>query len=617
MFFRNLRVVDSSFSPRFWTCCAVLCLSVAWFIPNHYPPLHDFYNDVWLALFVVGVWVWALATRKLDSTVTVPFAAVVLCSLALIPLLQWLVGLLPYSGQALFSSAYLLACALVLMLGFALQRHYRDASVAVLFAAILLAALANALIIFIQKTGLFPYDDISFPGVLVYQIYAPRSAGNLGQANQVATLLVWGLLSAWWFLRTQRLRLVWFLAASAILSMALVCTQSRTAYLNLLLVSLFATAVWRHARYKAVYETTTSEVASKLKPAMVVPVMWLLMIAAGYGVLYLLEHWLGLSTELRGEVTLDPVRTVIYPRFFQAALNHFWFGYGWSHLAKVQMDFPLDGIEVGVYFLHSHSIFLDLILWLGVPIGVCVIGLMLLGLFWLFKRIRTIEHFILVAIPLVLLGHAAVEFPHMYAYFLLPAAWVVGVLSAQLRSGEGWHTSVRRYFLNGLSAVLVFILVACIWDQQNISRELMLIRLKSAKIMTSETAHIDRAIVLNQFEDRLRFQYMPPAQGTSEQQLTWMRRAVIGYPVPITHYNLIGHLALNGHAAEAQTWMKRFNNVTTQPVAKEFAQRWEGMRQKYPQLSLAAWPVTGVLLFKAPTHTSKPPANVIPVSPAF
>lgn len=604
--------LDETFSVKFWSFCVSLCLSVAWFIPNHYPPLHDFFNEVWIALFIVFIWLWAATTRKLNSTITAPSTVLLLCGFALIPIMQWMTGLLPYSGQALLSSAYLLACAVVLSLGFALQRQHQNASIDILWTAILIAALANAVVIFIQKTGLFPYDDISFPGVLVYQMYAPRSTGNLGQANQMGTLLVWGLLSIWWFLRARQLHLIWFFSASLILTFALVFTQSRTAFINIFVIGFIGFTLWAYAHLKPKCGTTVYD-----KTTMSVPALWLLMIGAGYGVLYAIEKWFGLGIELRTEVLVDTVRSIIYPRFFNAAFDNFWLGYGWSHLAKVQMDFPLDGIELGVYFLHSHSIFLDLILWLGVPAGLFAVSLLIGGLLWLLSSVRTVEHFILAAITVVLFGHSAVEFPHMYAYFLLPTAWSVGVLSSQLGSGKRWHTSVRLRFLNSLALVLIFILVACIWDQHNISRELMLIRLKSAKIITLETAHIDSAIVLNQFEDRLRFQYIPPARGTNEQQLNWMRRAVVGYPVPITHYNLIGHLALNGHEIEAQMWMRRFNNVTTQPVAREFAKRWESMRKKYPELALAAWPVTGVLLFKASPQDSKPSTKVILAVPAF
>jgi Virulence factor membrane-bound polymerase, C-terminal/Protein glycosylation ligase/O-Antigen ligase len=598
--------LNTSYSPKFWTGCAVLYLAVTWFIPNHYAPLYEIFNDVWIALFVVGLWVWVTATHKISSVIAIPFAAVFLFGMALIPLAQWLAGLIPYSGQAVLTTSYLLASALVLTLGFAIQRPYRDASIAVLLAAILLAALANAIVVFIQKTGLFPYDDISFPGVLVFQIATTRPTGNLGQANQMATLFVWGLLSSWWFLHTKQIRTVYFFTSSAVLTMAIVCTQSRTAYLNLLIVALMGALAYTYSYFKRGRAAVDSQEKTNLSTTVFVPIFWLLMLLTSYSALYVLERWLGLDTELRQLIT-DPVRSVIYPRFLHAAFDQFWFGYGWSHLTKVQMDMPLDGIELGVYFLHSHSVFLDLLLWLGVPLGMSTIALMLWGLFWLFKRTSTVEHFILIAVLVVLLGHASVEYPHMYGYFLLPAAWIVGALAAQLGAGDIWHSYVRRNYLHAVSVTLVSILVACVWDNENISRELMFIRLKSAKIYTTETVQIDSAIVLNQFEDRLRFHYMPPVVGTSETTLNWMRRAVLGYPVPATNYNLIGHLALNGHPDEAQVWMKRCNNIATQETAHEFVKQWNTLRKKYPDKELPAWPVTGVLLYEKPSTSPLSP----------
>lgn len=596
-------------STLFWVCCAAVALAFSWLLPNHQPPLHEFFNDVWIAGFLAGVYVWALVTKRLPQQLGLPLAAVLMLALSMVPLVQWATGLLHYSGQALLSTSYLLAAAMAISLAYALSPTDRAASINLLLGAILLASLANAIVLFIQKTGLFPRDNISFPGFLVFEMRGARLVGNLGQANQMATLLVWGLLSAWWFWHTLQLRLYGFVAASAILAMALLCTQSRIAYLNIfILACLGVCALLKISSQHRTARPKARPLLAQFKFAVLVPVIWLVLIFVCYAILYAIEYWFDLNTELRSDLLADPVRRVIYPLFLKASLNHFWFGYGWTHLARVQMDLPLDGIELGVYFLHSHNIFIDLLLWTGVPIGLAVIGSILWGMVWLFIKIDTLQSYILTCLLVVLLGHAAVEFPHMYGYFLLPAAWILGVLAAQLKvdqpSAAAVRLTFRRGYMHSVTMLLVLILVACVWDHVNISRELMWIRLKSAKIKISETAQVDPAIILNHFEDRLRMQSLAPTKGASQAHLAWARKAALGYPAPVTHYNLICLLAVNGHADEAQVWMHRLNRIAPKNMAQGFIELWDGFRKEHAALALATWPVSGSLLFNPPEKST-------------
>jgi hypothetical protein len=601
-------------STQFWVCCSIVTLAVSWFIPNHYLPLHEFFNDLWIACFLVGLYIWALLTKKFPLRILLPLSAMLFFGLAIVPLAQWSAGLLHYSGQALLSSSYLLACALTICISFTLKPQLGRASIDALFAAIFLASLANAVIIFIQKTGQLPVDDISFPGVLIFQMFGPRFTGNIGQANQMATLLVWGLLSAWWFWQTQKMRGSWFIVASVIMTTALVCTQSRIAYLNLILLGIVGTLAHVKARHSN-GSTVAQNRSALLQTSFIVrvPAFWLILVFVCYGLLYAVESWLGLDTELRSGLLADPVRSTIYPLFLKASLNNFWFGYGWTHLARVQMDLPLDGIELGVYFLHAHNIFIDLILWLGVPLGLAVISCIFLGLLSIFKKTDSIENYIPMCLLIVLLGHSAVEFPHMYAYFLLPAAWILGVLAADLKSSRSpiaeSQFTLRVLYLHAISLLMLLLLIAYVWDYKNIEREFILVRLKSARIKVSDTAQIDKAIILNQFEDRLRMEYVQPLAGTSDATLDWMRKAALGYPSLSTHYNLICQLAINGHADEAQIWMHRFNKIADKVTATEFTKRWDKFRKNHSLVPLTAWPISGALLAKPALKTTIQLAN--------
>ena len=117
-----------------------------------------------------------------------------------------------------------------------------------------------------------------------------------------------------------------------------------------------------------------------------------------------------------------------------AAVHKIWLGYGWGQISFAQFFAAESLLPIREITFYAHNLFLDMILWNGFLIA---FPLILLFLFLYFKSLLLASS-PKAAFGLLLVGfllvHSLVEFPYSYAYFLLPAALMVGVVSYELKA---------------------------------------------------------------------------------------------------------------------------------------------------------------------------------------
>ena len=163
---------------------AMLSLTASWLVPNHYFPWNSFYNESCAALAVLLLSV-GLGRRWLDapSPPSVWFVA----AAAAIPGLQWAFGLLHFSGDVFVSTLYVVGLAAAIAAGHAWARSDRDNAMlglgtAMFVGGLLSAALAIAQALEVRLSSLYVMDAIR----------SMRAYANLGQPNNLATLLAFG-----------------------------------------------------------------------------------------------------------------------------------------------------------------------------------------------------------------------------------------------------------------------------------------------------------------------------------------------------------------------------------------------------------------------------------------
>lgn len=556
-------------STMLWPGLAVIVLAASWVIPNHNNPWRVFHQDAWMAFCVLCLGVWVTLRCGAHHAWSTPVALIASC--ALIPILQWYFGLIATSGQAILASAYILSLAFAVMISQQVQKSHGKLLLHCLFAAIALACIANVGFQLFQWLALYDENLLSFIGFWVLPVTtATRPAGNLLQPNQLATLLVWGMLAGYWghlhrVFSLKILCLYW-----AFLGLGLAITQSRIGVIELYSVCV-CIFFWRR------FLTDRAVLYCSLGLA--------LFVTALYFSIPAISELLGLEYSGRNHAGLmqDSVRSTAYRIFYDALLAHPWFGYGVGHLGNAYLELIKTQASQPVYFLHSHNIFLDIFLWVGVPLGLVIIAFMLYWFAKIFESIKDYERVILFLMIMALGLHSLVELPHQFIYFVVPIGFILGSInptSCTLKIPWG-----LTGFFTSLGLVLWVIIFSDYLKAEEHYSELLF---EQQRIGSPLGNPVPELIVLNQLQYMMQLHRVRPAPGMSEDQLNWMRKAALG-EVSTGYFNLIASLALNGRKEEATEWMYKLNAISSKSGYQTTLNQWQALQMKYPELANLRW----------------------------
>ena len=444
-----MAILDHSDRPNFLRA-AVLLTGLAWTLPFLQPyhrfPITSFYSE-WLA-FALGLAAAApLLSRNAWRDAAVPIIALAPLGLAVLLALQVALDRVPYAEQAYTAGLYLLWAALMAVLGHVLGRRLALDSIAGTLAWFLLVGgLVHALI------GLVQHYHFSTPfDFLVAQKAGTAVYGNLGQPNHYAASMTLSLASVAYLYGRGNLTGVIASACAVVYLVVLALAGSRSPWLYL--VTLIALALVLHrlrrdgtSRRLAFFACwllpgfIAAELLVSLPflappegPATITSAERLFKVAGGVGPR--LEKW--------GEAwQMFLASPVLGAGFGQFTWHHF--------LYQAANDAPL----AGGLFNHSHNIVLQLMAETGVAGTLVIVGPVLAWL-WGLRRVNFNAAWWWLLSLLAVIGiHSLLEFPLWYAYFLGPAALLLG-LGAQ-RSLAVRSPGAAR------AAVALVVLVGCV-----------------------------------------------------------------------------------------------------------------------------------------------------------
>jgi O-antigen ligase len=405
---------------------AALLALLSWLAPNHYPPWASFHAEFAMAA-AFGLALVAALSRSTPAVRLSPLAAAGL-GLAALPLLQLACGLITYVGDASLGTAYLLGFGLSVWLGqrlaatFGVDRVLRATSG--LFVTAAFASMGLALCQWLQLPGLgIGAADLPPNG---------RPFANLGQPNHLATLLFLGLVGAIVFYEERLIGQLTGALTAAFFTFGLAMTTSRTAWLAMALLTVGLLLLRRRAAMRTRSRDVAVLVALFVGWLLAWPVINEALLLSG-----------GRAFATQAEA--GP-RTIIWSTAVEAIARRPWFGYGWNQALVAQSDVILDQPSFGRLMGSAHNLLLDLLLWAGIPLGVAIFtGLLLWG--WRHLRLaRDAGGVCALAMLAGVFGHAMVELPLSYTYFLLPVGLLAGLLDA--KHPLSWRlTAPRRWML--------------------------------------------------------------------------------------------------------------------------------------------------------------------------
>jgi hypothetical protein len=295
-------------------------------------------------------------------------------------------------------------------------------------------------------------------------------------------------------------------------------------------------------------------------------------------------------------LALTPVRWLFWKTMIAAIFASPWFGYGWGQITSAQILTTLDSPALHLMFESSHNLFIDLVLWNGLPVGLTISAGLLI---WFSRQIRVCRDpasFSLLLGVCFVFNHAMVEYPLNYAYFLLPVGFMMGVLSAMHpgRFDVTLTPVLSRVFkpitmVIGAGTLALFTLVVV--EYFPIEEDWRLMQFQQARIGDWTPTAAPESVVLTGLSEFLRFSRTDASPAMSAQQIDWMRRVSERYAYGAPMYKYALALALNDRSGDAQLALRRLCSMQRASACKSAKQDWEELTQKrFPQLAATPFP---------------------------
>jgi O-antigen ligase len=330
---------------------------------------------------------------------------------------------LPWS-MALTSVAMTLGALLAVQTGRAVTPRQRGGVLTLLCIALVAAGLLSVAVSVVQM--FFP--SLADGTFIARSGLVGRAVGNMRQPNHLASLLMWACVAAVWLAQggwfTRRLDSVLGSTISlyVLLFLFVFCvllSASRTGMIGIVMLALWGAVDARLApRIRIALGST------------------LVMFAICWGLLEwhtaISHQAFGAQSRVSEEGAGSPSRIAIVKNAIGLLQRYPLTGSGWGdfNFAWTMTPFPDRPVA---FFDHTHNLELQLLVEMGLPLGLLTLGLLAWGLWTAFAgAVRGGAATRCAAMLVAMIGlHSQFEYPLWYAYFLLPAALAFGLCMAE------------------------------------------------------------------------------------------------------------------------------------------------------------------------------------------
>ena len=549
-----------------WVALFAACAGVAWLIPTHFLPWTAFQSDL---LTAIGLGIACLGAIWLaGARMSLPASAVAVLALALVPIGQVALGMTLFAGDGWLAALYLVGLALAIVAGHEFGRRGSGSVEPLLWAFFGAGVVSSAL------------ASCQWLGVEISQLrMAPLPPGgrpfaNLAQPNQLATLLMLGVVAAVLLHQVQRISSRLLAVFVIVLVWGAALTGSRTAWVEM---AGFVLWVWA-LRDRAGLRLSRGGAAA---------------IGLAFGAFVVVAPWLtellliaDASTTHRLEAGVRPIHWAIVA---DAISQRPWLGYGWNQVSVAVSQVALNHPAPHEMVEHSHNLMLDLAAWNGVPIALVVI----VGVaFWIKHhgwRRRDPQVALLVAMIGVALVHSMFEFPLEYAHFLLPIGFIAGVLDAGAPLGP--RIGLPRWSVAGFAAVAASATLWVAVEYVEIEENSRALRFEAARIgIGAAPSAAPDVVLLTQQREFLRFARTQARRNMTDEELYTMRRVAERFPYPPVLFRYALALGLNEQPQAAAKALGLLCKLHPPKLCEEARSNWSLMSDgSYPELQKVTW----------------------------
>ena len=394
------------------TTLGLTFFTLSWLAYDHYRPWVNFHAELLAFIGLFGLIAGVLRAQR--QALAMPRLGIWLSLVVLLPWLQFASGLTFFAGDALLSSLYLFGLLAAMVVGYTFARSGQGQAangLTALMHTLWVAAMVSGAIGLAQWLNI----DDRLGMVVVQSDLGDRAMGNLGQANQLATLLLMGMAAYAYVFERRVIGRLAFAMGIGFMTSVLILTQSRAGMLSVLVVTAYA--MWKK-----------KSVQSRLSGQALV--LWVLLFALGTLLLSPLSEYLqhGNVRNLRETDTIHQ-RVIMLQQMAHAIAQAPWLGYGWNQTPSAQAAGAI-AYPGSVPYTYAHNFAMDMLAWNGLPLGLLLTGAIA---YWFVTRLlasRRPDAIHAMACLLPVAVHSLLEYPFAYAYFLISAGLMVGVIEA-------------------------------------------------------------------------------------------------------------------------------------------------------------------------------------------
>lgn len=442
-----------------------------------------------------------------------------------------------------------------------------------------LAAIASAVVAIFQWSGVVSSADWD-PSFILYSEGGGRVSSNIGQANNLGTLLVigMGVVGYFWYQPVQR-TMLWRIGA--VLSMLLLVfgvyfSGSRTATLNLLLwpVLFAGWMLWRKQQWCWL---------ALLPIGLLVAVQWLMP--------PLIEWWGLFPAQEARSLASDAARPRLWMMVLTAIAEQPWWGHGFGAVANAHLRLsPEFGSIGGTIAQHAHNTVLDMWVTFGVPLGSLIVG----GVLWMWVRAwlrcQTASDQFVWLMATAMLVHAQLEYPLHYGFFF----WLLCLLLGALGGKEWKVVQIRHAATVSLAWLVVFMAVALsVWHAYVQTESLYTAYRQRGPEATRQLLNslppdtLGRTLYPELYE-RLRWVTTPMDEvlALPDAELKALEQQASRYPLPTLGWRMAFAQAARGNSEQAEWWALRMCIMFDPQVCRSASEEWLRRAEGNP-----AWPV--------------------------
>ena len=249
---------------------------------------------------------------------------------------------------------------------------------------------------------------------------------------------------------------------------------------------------------------------------------------------------------------------------------------------------PAALVTRGTTYAHTHNLFLDFIVWMGIPLGFTIVVAIL---FWVRRAVLYVKNSgdaLLVMFVLAIGLHAMLELPLHYAYFLLPLGLVVGVIGGRLHDSPVIVTGSKSTAVIWFLVTLMFVFV--VRDYFSAEESYNELRLEKSRVLSKVPRLPPDVILLTQLREVIIFARFEPTPLMTAEQTAWVKSVALTYPTPQNLLKLAAALALTGQTPEALDWLGRICELSNKDQCDLAKASWLQLQFKFRQLETIDWP---------------------------